>query len=68
MATRGQETMILGYIDAGTGSLVLQTVLGGAAGLAVFFKTVGRRFFRSNRSSGTPAPATELPAEQATES
>lgn len=60
--------MILGYIDAGTGSLILQTVLGGAAGLVVFFKTVGRRFFRSKGSSGAPAPATEIPAEQATES
>lgn len=58
--------MILGYIDAGTGSLILQTVLGGAAGLAVFFKTAGRRFFRPKGSSG--APATEIPAEQATES
>ena len=60
--------MIFGYIDAGTGSLILQTVLGGAAGLAVFFKTAGRRFFRSKGTTGAPAPATELPAEQATES
>ena len=60
--------MILGYLDAGTGSLILQTVLGGAAGLAVFFKTAGRRFFRSKGSSEAPAPATEIPAEQTTES
>lgn len=60
--------MILGYIDAGTGSLILQTVLGGAAGLAVFFKTVGRRFFKSRGGSAAPAPVAELPTEQAAES
>lgn len=59
--------MILGYIDAGTGSLILQTVLGGAAGLAVFFKTVGRRFFRSGAGSEEPASASEIPSEQAAE-
>lgn len=49
--------MILGYLDAGTGSLILQTVLGGAAGLAVFFKTSGRRLFK--RGSDTPEPTVE---------
>lgn len=30
--------MILGYIDAGTGSLILQVVIGGLAGIAAFVK------------------------------
>lgn len=70
--------MIVGYLDAGTGSLILQTVLGGAAGLAVFFKTAGRRFLPSR---GKPVAATsevgteadmeteaERPVEEVTES
>ena len=64
--------MNLGYLDAGTGSLILQTVLGGAAGLAVFLKTSGRRFFvRSNKNASPTTPAAEVtprPAEQTTES
>jgi hypothetical protein len=38
--------MIFAYIDPGTGSLLLQALLGGLAGLAVFFRTAGRRLFR----------------------
>lgn len=30
--------MIFGYLDAGSGSLLLQAVLGGAAGILVAFK------------------------------
>jgi hypothetical protein len=40
--------MIFGYLDAGSGSLILQAILGGAAGLLVAFKAwkarlVGKR-------------------------
>lgn len=31
--------MILGYLDPGSGSLLLQAVLGGLAGIGVAFKT-----------------------------
>ena len=31
------------YLDPGTGSIVLQVIVGGFAGLAVFFKMFGRR-------------------------
>jgi len=66
--------MNLAYLDAGTGSLIIQTVLGGAAGVAVLLKTSGRRLFK--RGSGTPsstdekaAPADQTaPAEQSAES
>lgn len=30
--------MWFGYLDAGSGSLILQAILGGAAGIAVAFK------------------------------
>jgi hypothetical protein len=38
--------MLLAYLDPGSGSLLLQAVLGGAAGLIVVFKTFGRRIFK----------------------
>lgn len=57
---------IVGYLDAGTGSLILQTVLGGAAGLAVFFKTAGRRFLPS-RGKSEEAKKTETTAETETD-
>lgn len=34
----------LAYLDPGTGTLIVQAVLGGAAGAAVLWKTAGRRF------------------------
>lgn len=46
--------MILGYLDPGTGSLIIQTVLGGVAGLAVFWKSTRRRF----ADGKTPVQAT----------
>lgn len=38
--TPGKESnqMIFGYLDAGSGSLILQAILGGAAGILVAFK------------------------------
>jgi hypothetical protein len=51
--------MIFAYIDPGTGSLLLQAVLGGAAGLAVFLRTVGRRFL--HRKTVTESAPAETP-------
>ncbi|MGH9195543.1 MAG: hypothetical protein ACRD1T_07375 [Acidimicrobiia bacterium] len=48
---------LLAYIDPGTGSILLQALLGGLAGLAVFFKTTGRRLFR--RRPQAPAETTD---------
>ncbi|CAN5801606.1 MAG: hypothetical protein LC739_11560 [Actinobacteria bacterium] len=50
--------MIFAYIDPGTGSLLVQALLGGIAGLAVYLKTTGRRLFRR-----TPKVETETPAD-----
>jgi hypothetical protein len=54
---------VLGYLDPGTGSVILQALLGGLAGLAVALKLFGRRildFFRIGRSDSKkttdPAP------------
>lgn len=51
--------MIFAYIDPGTGSLLLQAILGGVAGLAVFFKTTGRRLFRRNKNTPVEAETTD---------
>lgn len=34
----GSREMLFGYLDAGSGSLLLQAILGGAAGILVAFK------------------------------
>ncbi|MDH4119719.1 MAG: hypothetical protein OEX04_13515 [Acidimicrobiia bacterium] len=56
--------MNLGYLDAGTGSLILQTVLGGAAGLVVFFKTTGRRLFKRGPATTEVAGENQAPTQQ----
>lgn len=35
--------MVLAYLDAGTGGLIIQALVAGAAGAAVFFKLGWRR-------------------------
>jgi hypothetical protein len=47
--------VVIAYLDPGTGSLVVQAVLGGVAGAVVFFKVMGRRVLRRGRSL-EPAP------------
>lgn len=59
---------VLGYLDPGTGSVLLQALLGGIAGLAVTFKLFGRRildFFRIGRSSPKEAPEPVPDSDQA---
>ncbi len=38
--------IFFGYLDPGTGTIIMQALLGGAAGVAVLFKTMGHRFTR----------------------
>lgn len=64
--------MILAYLDPGTGSLIIQTVLGGAAGLAVLYKSTKKRF-ADRKAIAEPEPSpTDVPAptlaDQKTES
>jgi hypothetical protein len=65
---------MIAYLDPGTGSIVLQVIVGGFAGLAVFFKMFGRRLmFWKKDGDSTPdtdasdttdaEPATVPPAE-----
>jgi hypothetical protein len=39
---------VIGYLDPGTGTLIVQAVLGGAAGAAMLFKTKGKKLFKRN--------------------
>ena len=41
---------LFAYLDPGTGTLIVQAVLGGVAGVAVLFKTVGGRFRRKAKT------------------
>lgn len=45
--------MILGYLDAGSGSLILQAILGGAAGILVAFRAWKARLTGKNTSAET---------------
>ena len=38
---------MLGYLDAGSGSILLQGLLGGLAGIAVVLKLFGRKIWRT---------------------
>ncbi|MEH1016773.1 hypothetical protein V6U90_27190 [Micromonospora sp. CPCC 206060] len=52
--------MVLAYLDAGSGSLIVQALVGGAAGAAVAAKLYWRRLaarFRRPQESGTEAPS-----------
>jgi hypothetical protein len=52
---------MLAYLDAASGSFLVQAIVAGAAGVAVFFRLFWRRLtspFRSRRpSEATPTPA-----------
>ena len=51
--------MIFGYLDPGSGSVILQAIVGGFAALAVTGKLWWRRvtgIFRRNSGEETPAP------------
>ncbi len=57
------------YLDPGTGSIVLQVIVGGFAGLAVFFKMFGRRmmFWKKDNELTEGEGATTIDAEPKTE-
>jgi hypothetical protein len=38
------------YLDPGSSTLIIQAVLGGAAGVAVLFKTMGSKFSRKDKA------------------
>lgn len=53
--------MIFGYLDAGSGSLILQAILGGAAGIAVAFKAWKARVMGKNAVTEASAETDEQP-------
>jgi hypothetical protein len=57
------------YLDPGTGSIVLQVIVGGFAGLAVFFKMFGRRmmFWKKDNELTEGEGETTIDAEPKTE-
>lgn len=59
--------MIFAYLDPGSGSLILQAVLGGAAGLGVAAKAMRSRW-RARSAGDTPDEAEQadetVPADQ----
>ncbi len=56
---------ILGYLDAGSGSMLLQAILGGAAGIAVAFRAFKARM--KGKKAVDEAIATAEQPEQVTE-
>lgn len=53
--------MIFGYLDAGSGSLILQAILGGAAGLFVAFKAWKARLLGKRAIDETTAETDDHP-------
>lgn len=54
--------MHLAYIDAGSGSLIIQALVAGAAGVAVFFKLGWRRITGPFRRQATSAQSASAPS------
>lgn len=54
--------MIFGYLDAGSGSLLLQAILGGAAGILVAFKAWKARLTGKKSASTTESSPDEKAA------
>lgn len=53
--------MIFGYLDPGSGSMILQAVIGGLAGIGVAFKAYRAR--RAINKAGGPTDSSDVPAE-----
>ena len=57
--------MIFGYLDPGTGSLLLQAVVGGLAGIGVAYKAWRSKLSRRVDSAAAAEGATEASEEPA---
>lgn len=51
--------MLFGYLDAGSGSLILQAILGGAAGILVAFKAWKARLMGKQAVTDTEVEPTD---------
>ena len=56
---------MIGYLDPGTGSIVLQVIVGGIAGIAVFFKLLGHKlmFWKKDKKSDDSTEAEAEPTK-----
>jgi hypothetical protein len=54
---------MLAYLDAASGSFVVQAIVAGAAGAAVFLKVFWRRLTSPLRRTRSPVEATRAPAD-----
>ena len=59
----GDMMDLFAYLDPGTGTVIVQAILGGTAGVVVLFKTMGSRFSRKNKSDNTAADAEATDAD-----
>lgn len=59
--------MLFGYLDAGSGSLILQAILGGAAGIAVAFKAWKARVMGKEAAAEAGAEANSGAETETTE-
>lgn len=61
--------IVLGYLDPGSGSMILQAILGGVAGFMVALKMFGRRmigflmFWKRDEKADAPEQPAKEPAE-----
>ncbi len=53
--------MLFGYLDAGSGSLILQAILGGAAGILVAFRAFKARIAGKKAMADTATEVDESP-------
>jgi hypothetical protein len=67
-----EQQMIFGYLDPGSGSMILQVVIGGAAGIAVAFRAFRQKYqLRRGKNAAVPGDGevtesiedTSLPSE-----
>jgi hypothetical protein len=66
-ATLRRPVRLFAYLDPGSGSMVLQMLLGGAASLAVALKMFGKRLFSRlafwKKDEVAPAPTASVDSE-----
>ena len=61
---------MIAYLDPGTGSIILQVIVGGIAGIAVFFKLLGSKLMFWKKDKPSDADETteaDAEADEATE-
>jgi hypothetical protein len=54
-----EQLMIFGYLDPGSGSLILQAVIGGLTGLAVTVKALRSKYSLKRAASEAATPESE---------